>query len=250
MQDFSTTISKSDALMLLEIIYECSLCASTQDAYALMQKTNSLVDFDNSVYGLARLDNNGSILRYDIINFSYSTEWLDVYKSNRFHEKDPIALENFSNFGLQYWADTYKRCTVDKEFISVSEEFNLLNGYACGTINHSKTEGSILSLAGNITKHPRNNYILTNLSSHLHVAFSNVLRGQSYPKTLLRISIREKEVLNWVKHGKSTWDISSILNISERTVKYHVDNIMRKLNAVSRPHAVAIALAAGLIGFD
>ncbi|HEY6872559.1 MAG TPA: LuxR C-terminal-related transcriptional regulator [Geobacteraceae bacterium] len=242
-------ISKRDAMTLLEVICDCLSCANTSDAFNIMHKISMLIDFNNVVYGLARLSKDGYITCYDTINFSYPTEWLSIYQKKKFHEKDPIALENFSNFKLQYWADTYKKYQIDKEFINLSGDFNLTNGYASGAINQSRTEGCLLSIAGNLEKHLRNDYILNNLSPHLHVAFSNVLHKQNNQKTLLQISIREKEVLNWVKYGKSTWDISKILNISERTVKYHINNIMRKLDAVSRPHAVAIALATGLIDF-
>ena len=65
-----------------------------------------------------------------------------------------------------------------------------------------------------------------------------------------RLTDRENEILRWVMEGKSTWDIAQILNISESTVKFHVDKIMKKLNAVNRAHAVAIALQRQQIGFD
>lgn len=55
--------------------------------------------------------------------------------------------------------------------------------------------------------------------------------------------MREKEVLNWLKLGKTNWEISVILQISERTAKFHVGNIMKKLNAVTRGHAVAKAIS-------
>ena len=249
MQNIKRIISQKDALTLLEIINECISCDNALDAQNIINKTNTLINFNNAIYGLARLNSNGTINHYDTMNFSYPTEWLTLYQNKSFHEKDPIAKENFSNFKLQYWADTYKKHHIDKEFIRISEDFNLTNGYACGTINHSRTEGSLLSMSGDLENHPRHDYILNNISPHMHVAFSNVLRKQNKHKSLLQISIREKEVLNWVKYGKSTWDISMILNISERTVKYHMNNIMTKLDAVSRSHAVAIALAKGLIDF-
>ena len=249
MQSLKTIISQRDALTLLEIINECISCKNTTDAFNIINKTNTLVNFSNAIYGLAKLNSNGTISHYDTINFSYPKEWLSIYQTNSFVEKDPIAIENFSHFKLQYWGDTYKKYPVDKEFKGMSEDFNLMNGYAYGTTNHSRNEGCLLSIAGDIQNHPRHDYILNNLSPHLHVAFSNVLHNENEHKSLLRISIREKEVLNWVKFGKSTWDISMILNISERTVKYHMNNIMTKLDAVSRSHAVAIALAKGLIDF-
>ena len=57
-----------------------------------------------------------------------------------------------------------------------------------------------------------------------------------------RLTKREREILNWIMQGKSNWDISIIVNISQSTVSFHVNNLMRKLGAVSRSHAVAIAL--------
>ncbi len=55
------------------------------------------------------------------------------------------------------------------------------------------------------------------------------------------LSPREREVLKWVKRGKTSWDISVILRISERTVNYHVSNIMRKLDVTNRQQAVSEA---------
>jgi DNA-binding CsgD family transcriptional regulator len=54
--------------------------------------------------------------------------------------------------------------------------------------------------------------------------------------------------LNWVKDGKTSWEISLILSISTNTVQFHIKNIMWKLDVVSRPQAVAVALQTGLIG--
>jgi len=42
-----------------------------------------------------------------------------------------------------------------------------------------------------------------------------------------------------VAEGKSDWEISVILGISETTARFHVDNARQKLGAVSRAHAVA-----------
>ncbi len=69
-------------------------------------------------------------------------------------------------------------------------------------------------------------------------------------EAITNLSEREKEVLTWSKRGKSSWEISAILNISERTVNFHVNNIMQKLNAVSRTQAVAVAIERGLINTD
>jgi DNA-binding CsgD family transcriptional regulator len=57
------------------------------------------------------------------------------------------------------------------------------------------------------------------------------------------------EVLNWTKEGKSSWEISKILNCSKRNVDFHMESTKKKLGAVTRAHAVAVALQSGLIDF-
>jgi DNA-binding CsgD family transcriptional regulator len=58
---------------------------------------------------------------------------------------------------------------------------------------------------------------------------------------------RELEVLKWAKDGKSYWETSIIMGISERTVKFHLCNIYRKLNVVNRSQAIAVAVAYGYL---
>lgn len=53
---------------------------------------------------------------------------------------------------------------------------------------------------------------------------------------------REREVLAWVARGKSAWEIGEILDIAKRTVDEHVQSAVRKLGAVNRTHAVALAI--------
>jgi DNA-binding CsgD family transcriptional regulator len=65
--------------------------------------------------------------------------------------------------------------------------------------------------------------------------------------TRVEFTDREREVLAWLREGKNSWDISVILNITERTVNFHVQNIKRKTNAVSRAQALAVALYHGAL---
>ncbi len=59
---------------------------------------------------------------------------------------------------------------------------------------------------------------------------------------------REHEVLWWAAQGKSAWEIGEILHISKRTVDEHTQKAIRKLGAVNRTQAVAVALRERLIG--
>lgn len=62
-----------------------------------------------------------------------------------------------------------------------------------------------------------------------------------------KLTAREIEVLRWVANGKSAWEIGEILHITKRTVDEHVQTSVRKLGAVNRTHAVALAIGDGII---
>ena len=73
------------------------------------------------------------------------------------------------------------------------------------------------------------------------------MRRRPTIKNNLKLTAREIEVLRWVANGKSAREIGEILNITKRTVDEHVQSAVRKLGAVNRTHAVALALRDGII---
>ena len=64
---------------------------------------------------------------------------------------------------------------------------------------------------------------------------------------LVDLTPRELDVLTFSAAGKTGWEIGQIYGISEATVRTHLRNIMRKLNAANKTHAVTIALTNGKI---
>jgi DNA-binding CsgD family transcriptional regulator len=57
------------------------------------------------------------------------------------------------------------------------------------------------------------------------------------------ISARELDCLKWVAAGKTAWEASVILGISERTVRFHLNAAREKLNCLTTTQAVAKAVA-------
>jgi transcriptional regulator EpsA len=53
------------------------------------------------------------------------------------------------------------------------------------------------------------------------------------------LSAREMEIMSWVRKGKTNHEIGMILDISEFTVKNHLQRIFRKLNVINRAQAVS-----------
>ena len=61
------------------------------------------------------------------------------------------------------------------------------------------------------------------------------------------LSPRELEVLGLMAQGRSNKEIARLSFVTEGTVKFHVNNILGKLDAQSRGEAVAIAVKRGLV---
>ena len=58
---------------------------------------------------------------------------------------------------------------------------------------------------------------------------------------------REQEIFELLVLNKSTKEIASILNISEKTVRNHISNTMQKLEVKSRAQAVVELIKLGEI---
>jgi DNA-binding NarL/FixJ family response regulator len=72
---------------------------------------------------------------------------------------------------------------------------------------------------------------------------SKLARSYSSPK----LSPREIDVLVNIASGKGNREIGLSLDVSEGTVKFHVKSILRKLAAIGRAEAVAVATKRGII---
>jgi DNA-binding NarL/FixJ family response regulator len=59
---------------------------------------------------------------------------------------------------------------------------------------------------------------------------------------------RELEVLQLIRDGHKNKQVADVLSISENTVNFHIKNIVQKLRANDRTHAVTIAVRRGLLG--
>ncbi len=67
------------------------------------------------------------------------------------------------------------------------------------------------------------------------------------PASQFSISSKEVKILEFLKGGCTTREIADKMYISERTVRYHLENILQKLNVKNRTEAVANAISNNLI---
>lgn len=88
--------------------------------------------------------------------------------------------------------------------------------------------------------------------SHLLEANGSRSHGHSYHATVnaFNLSLREIEVLMFLREGKSNKEIARVLDISDATVKVHVKAILRKLQMKNRTEAALWATGAGVLAMS
>jgi len=88
-------------------------------------------------------------------------------------------------------------------------------------------------------------YARTFISSYVPV----MCRAQRLPAAS-RLSKREVECLRWAAIGKTDFEISTIIERSRATVRFHIHNASLKLDAVNRSQTVFKAAQLGYIGLN
>lgn len=73
------------------------------------------------------------------------------------------------------------------------------------------------------------------------------LRSPAKPAPAITLTPREKEAMTWVALGKSSADIAVLMSASERTINFHVNNVLQKLAVGSRTQAAVRCAQLGLI---
>jgi LuxR family transcriptional regulator, transcriptional activator of the bioluminescence operon len=82
-----------------------------------------------------------------------------------------------------------------------------------------------------------------------YVSFGELLAAKASQNAQPRVELtsRQIECLQWVREGKTSWEISVILGLSERTVIFHIEEACTRLGVKTRTQAVIEALIQGHI---
>lgn len=83
------------------------------------------------------------------------------------------------------------------------------------------------------------------LAQTVHQGMCKYLAHRFVPSIDATLSTREIDVLRWTAEGKTASEIAEILDITERTVNFHVNNAVAKLRVSNK---TAAAIHAALLG--
>lgn len=238
-------ISKNDTLKMLEITNGCLFCNSEIGYRKLIERFNELIFFDYAISALIDMqDISCENMNSGSVNCGYPAGFLEEYTNRKYQLIDPIYGQFLRTFDVQCTAElkNYYTKISENSSLKLAKDFGLFNTYLYGICGNSLNPFTVFTLTGEqIKNEQRTKAIIQYLVPYLSIALQNAISCRIKADTK-GLSQGELEVLKWLKEGKSSWEISAILNRSERVINFHTGNIIRKLNANNRTHAVAIAL--------
>ena len=133
------------------------------------------------------------------------------------------------------------------EVMAVAREFGLNKGFLVPIVRSTGFQACV-TMAGERPDHePRAKQALHLVSMYAHARCAALMGCETDGQRRRVLSERERDVLAWAAEGKSSWEIATILGVSERTVNWHVEQSKKKLDAVTRTRAVIKALRSGEI---
>jgi len=215
---------------------------------ALRQETRRL-GFDCFVYALRvpTSYSNAQVIMLD----GYPQGWVKRYFEEAYHDVDPVMAWCVNHVVPMRWSDlTLEPGSRAETMMREAAHYGLRDGV---TMPVHSPQGELGILSMSLDAAPEQARPVTQrslpyvqlLANHLHHAvrrISGLLDNGDSPLTA-----RERECLSWAADGKTSGEIAQILEITERTVNFHLNNTVQKMDAISRQHAVSKAALRRLI---
>lgn len=247
-------LSKSDLEILLDIVNQALLVNCGEQLKELWPRIADFVDLDGGIFGVSKVQTKESGVQFDLVTFGIDPDWLEDYRLSQLVEQDPLVLAALQSGHPISWRDASKlalkidaKAFRNSNFRKHARDTGLQNGYIFSKRSRYLNQAIAVTAVttGSRLMSAQQCLILKILLPHLN----EILIRQGF-SSAPQLSSRESEVLRWAAAGKSNWEVSRILNISERTVKFHLRNIYRKLGVNNRSHAVAEALRLGAVNLE
>lgn len=218
--------------------------------YDLLNSICNKFDIDNITYLGSNLSNNDE--DNDALLTTYRGEWEKHYFEQNYQNIDPVIRLGMQSLLPLDWSIIPRKTPIIKKFFGEAMECGISASGLSIPIRGPHGDRALISVNASHRNKDwakfKNNNIsdLTYFSYLLHNAITKIVNPNNTIKKI-KLSPQETDVLSWAASGKTAWETGEIMNISERTVSFYIKNAAVKLNAVSKPQAVAKALSLRLI---
>jgi DNA-binding NarL/FixJ family response regulator len=119
----------------------------------------------------------------------------------------------------------------------------LYGGLDSGARGYALKAGSMAELVGAIER-------VAAGGTYVDPRLDRVLLSERSTQRIPQLSAREREITHLMAEGRTAEAIGTELGVSVETVRTHVRNVIRKLRARNRVHAIAMALERGEIALS
>lgn len=247
-------LARGDLYKLLDFIEFCRCAVQQDDVVKALKRLDDIIPFQAGIVGL--LEVSGTALKRTLRSFSlgHSPQFLENYSRQAFALSDPLVARGLSGSEPFSWQDAIASHTQPatarqvKKLLELSADYGLNRGlaYASRPGLHSNEASYICLEMGDEPLSNVHKEALYYALPHLHELLRRV-SDTAPEKITSALTKREREVMQWLKEGKTAWEIGVILSISERTVKFHLANCYTKLNVTNRSQAIGRAMRLSLI---
>lgn len=171
--------SKKELISILEIIETARFCDSKEQFKQLLFQIKNVVSADYCVCGLGKITNTGLSDDFLYLNGNYPDEWVKIYISGKFLQKDPVAKFHTEFTMANFWSDVSKvyNDKHDRNFMGLASDFGLNYGISSGIREPDTGEITLFSFASKTevlnTYHKK---IIDILTLHIHFALLRVLK--------------------------------------------------------------------------
>lgn len=184
---------------------------------------------------------------------NYPPKWTAHYNRSDFKSHDIIAIHSMASVRPFLWSEL-PRHSLTKAQRAVFEEAIPFGLRAGGNIPLHGPGGAkaTFTIANNCTDREfaalfaARRHELRLVAWYVHERIIELGLDRPGPSPVM-LTPREIDVLAWSAKGKTRWEISKILRISENTVKKHLGSAFGKLNAANRGQAIAAAVTHRLV---
>ncbi len=179
---------------------------------------------------------------------NYPNKWLNHYILNQLHNFDPVMYFGRMVSYPVSWEKLELASGFSKDHRSVlncARDFGLRSGI-CMSIHNLDGSLMIVSLASS-GERTLNNMVIKEAANSVQALSTLGPSPAAIESGCFDLTQREVECLSWCALGKTSNDISAILEISSNTVDFHLKSAMRKLSASSRTFAIVKAMRNGII---
>jgi LuxR family quorum sensing-dependent transcriptional regulator len=232
----------------IEQVFEfVETCESLTSVDAVMSAVRSIVaELGFSSFIVTGLPLANRPLEPLVLLNSWPDGWFERYASQDYFAIDPVGQNVLATSSPFRWGNAPYRVDriLSKRMMGEAIEFGLVDGF-CVPIYSATGWQSAFSFASNhrLDAGPKELAAAHFLAVTAYGRLRMLLGDE--PRLRRKLTPREREILTWAAAGKSAWETSSILGISEATVITHLENTRRKLNVANTTQAVVVALQTG-----